>query len=606
MAFKVIQTVAALEQLTPEAGDTVLVQGYLKPDDGGGGIFLWNGGSTEAPDRGTVISPLPMPLAGRWKRMWNGPLNVRWFGAQGDWNEASESGTDDYEALQAAAAALSAKGGGTLLFPPGTYRINRYKITGGPHQNDVKDVVYRNCTGLHILGYGAKIDIKGDFHRSADYQAGEDWYSYSLTVQPFVFLGCNDFRVEGLELYGNVDKMTRDPKVVEGPGSGIITANTCRQYTFADIYVHHFETDGISLGTDEPIADRGAVLINVRSLYNARNALSIINLRGATFLRCEFSQSGRAAGTYGSHAPGAGLDIEPEVKADVPTGDFAFIECAFVNGTGSALDASGGESLFKRCLFWGTDYYSMIANAPKLVFEDCEIYGECLNWFASAVPDQWTKYSRCHFEDKEYPETNKVFRQVSCVATSGGNVQLDDCVVIANKTKGVYLDAAATKHILRTSTIIHKYDGLPDGDFQSLLVDCIFDRVHFAEDMKNPPVKGWFLDVSPPEISDQIVVDGPYVAWEDQTSGAKLNGNALGNTHPFPRVSLELNHNMDPLGPYQGYTTLGALGGAPTTGTWKAGDVVLNQAPVAGGKVGWVCVSAGTPGTWRAFGQIDP
>lgn len=44
----------------------------------------------------------------------------------------------------------------------------------------------------------------------------------------------------------------------------------------------------------------------------------------------------------------------------------------------------------------------------------------------------------------------------------------------------------------------------------------------------------------------------------------------------------------------------------PTTGTWQRGDIVWHAAPVAGGFVGWVCVAAGTPGTWRTFGAISP
>jgi hypothetical protein len=43
----------------------------------------------------------------------------------------------------------------------------------------------------------------------------------------------------------------------------------------------------------------------------------------------------------------------------------------------------------------------------------------------------------------------------------------------------------------------------------------------------------------------------------------------------------------------------------PTTGTWERGDIIWNKEPSAGGKVGWVCVTAGTPGTWKAFGVID-
>lgn len=48
------------------------------------------------------------------------------------------------------------------------------------------------------------------------------------------------------------------------------------------------------------------------------------------------------------------------------------------------------------------------------------------------------------------------------------------------------------------------------------------------------------------------------------------------------------------------------LGSAPATGTWAVGDLVWATTPTAGGKIGWVCVTAGTPGTWKAWGAIDP
>lgn len=44
---------------------------------------------------------------------------------------------------------------------------------------------------------------------------------------------------------------------------------------------------------------------------------------------------------------------------------------------------------------------------------------------------------------------------------------------------------------------------------------------------------------------------------------------------------------------------------APTTGTWARGDIVWNVSPSASGKVGWVCTTGGSPGTWKPFGAID-
>jgi len=43
----------------------------------------------------------------------------------------------------------------------------------------------------------------------------------------------------------------------------------------------------------------------------------------------------------------------------------------------------------------------------------------------------------------------------------------------------------------------------------------------------------------------------------------------------------------------------------PQYGAWKVGDIVYNASPTAGGYLGWVCITAGTPGTWKGFGLIQ-
>ncbi|MCX6653631.1 MAG: hypothetical protein NTY03_00770 [Candidatus Bathyarchaeota archaeon] len=40
---------------------------------------------------------------------------------------------------------------------------------------------------------------------------------------------------------------------------------------------------------------------------------------------------------------------------------------------------------------------------------------------------------------------------------------------------------------------------------------------------------------------------------------------------------------------------------APTTGTWAVGDICWRTAPTATTTPGWVCTTAGTPGTWTAM-----
>lgn len=43
---------------------------------------------------------------------------------------------------------------------------------------------------------------------------------------------------------------------------------------------------------------------------------------------------------------------------------------------------------------------------------------------------------------------------------------------------------------------------------------------------------------------------------------------------------------------------------APTAGSWLHGKYLWNVSPAASGTSGWVCVSSGTPGTWKTFGTI--
>lgn len=49
---------------------------------------------------------------------------------------------------------------------------------------------------------------------------------------------------------------------------------------------------------------------------------------------------------------------------------------------------------------------------------------------------------------------------------------------------------------------------------------------------------------------------------------------------------------------YGDYTT------PPTTGTWNRNDIVYYKEPVRGGKIGAICYSTGSPGSWGEFGQV--
>lgn len=68
---------------------------------------------------------------------------------------------------------------------------------------------------------------------------------------------------------------------------------------------------------------------------------------------------------------------------------------------------------------------------------------------------------------------------------------------------------------------------------------------------------------------------------------------------------LFLNKNVNKWYDSLGNTPVAKRSSIPGSGTYAVGDIVWNSTPSAGGNIGWVCVTAGTPGTWKSFGSIS-
>ena len=84
-------------------------------------------------------------------------------------------------------------------------------------------------------------------------------------------------------------------------------------------------------------------------------------------------------------------------------------------------------------------------------------------------------------------------------------------------------------------------------------------------------------------------------------SGEVVNNIMKGVTVPYSNKAID---TMRFVGNTNNYASVDAYAAAPTTGTWARGEYVYNSAPAASGNVGWICVTAGTPGTWKTWGTI--
>jgi hypothetical protein len=118
-----VATVTEMQALTPSGAMSVITDGRDTAEDGGGGAFYFVPASSQPADGGTVFTG----NGGKWFRNgwtaygFNGPLNVKWFGAKGD------GCTDDAASIQAAIDSVGRGTGaltrGALFAPAGAYII---------------------------------------------------------------------------------------------------------------------------------------------------------------------------------------------------------------------------------------------------------------------------------------------------------------------------------------------------------------------------------------------------------------------------------------------------------------------------------------------------
>ena len=133
-------------------GQFALVSGGTAINDAAGGIFVWDGSSSLPHDGGTVLQPTSVTGAGRWRRIFQETVNVRWFGAKGD------DTADDTAAFQAALAT-----GKNVFVPNGTYRVVSTLTIGANGKSQA--LIGENSERTLIRYVGSGVAIQAIYHR---------------------------------------------------------------------------------------------------------------------------------------------------------------------------------------------------------------------------------------------------------------------------------------------------------------------------------------------------------------------------------------------------------------------------------------------------------
>lgn len=282
-----VPTIADLRALPrPTGPDVVAVAGHSAPGDGGGGSFRFDPLSWARDNDGTIVAPA-VDGRGRWIRVYDRDLSVKWFGAKGDGRSL------DTARIQAAVDAV--RPGDTLHFPAGVYRIEADR--GVRMKSDVRlDLGEATLAGANVAGARCRL----------------------IGIE-----GASNIVISGGTLVGS---RTGAPEW----GVGIL-ASDARNLFIQGVSLRSFYYDGILLTGNEGC--RHVVIRDVAALNNRRSGLSVVS-------GSDISVSGSTFQGSNGQSPEAGVNVEP---AGAAVQQVRFESCAFRRNAGNGLYLHAGH-----------------------------------------------------------------------------------------------------------------------------------------------------------------------------------------------------------------------------------------------------------------------
>jgi hypothetical protein len=541
-------------------------------------------------------------------------LTPEMFGAVGD------GSTNDTAAFQALGTALTAAGGGMVIFRAGAvYLVGGQTFAGatgkGYSYQAMPVLTVSNVNGLHIAGNGARMQlVSGLKYGSFDPVTGNAAASSTsadkaATIGSAVRISSSkNIVIENLTVDGALATHTIggnwDPPAIQLDATGLRLVDV-ENIHLNNVLCSNNGLDGIYLRgnrrTQYPIGSDNLLLTNVDCNGNGRQGMSWVGGHGLTVLNSRFRNTSQASSYNGN--PAAGVDIEPN-NADWAS-QALFLNCSFENNLGVGLLADTGNSrglAVRECEFWagfsaleGVTYGSgdaLWTSRANLTVENCRIHGTMTHTPPTGL------FRRCSFDDAIHPIYGRSAMQSRGQLLANCPGAYEDCTFNVSKG-GSFRTVFRNNAYYRRCVFSHSGPNSPGSNSSSaefsagdVLEDCSLS------DSYDVSYGNLYLVDANAVIRGRVVNNGPSVGW-----GARLvNGGFVGELAAQDNLTATLRYGAQ-TSPGQIVRTVTNPGLG--TATWLAGDIAFNRSPAAGGKIGWVCTAAGSPGTWKPFGLID-
>lgn len=568
---------------------------YYVTDAGREGHFYYDAADTASADNGgTVVVSVS---GARFKRIAESGLwNVRWFGAKGD------GATNDRDAIHQATQAAKAAGGGTVLFPAGSYALSGGRIT-----IDGANIVWCSPGGSEIV-------VKNGANN-----------------RPIVIRHASDIAIRGISFRNTASLGLYDGVMIQN--SSRVTIEACRfyDYTFYGVSVTentdntadktacnditvtgcHFENIGTYAIEDFPKALSENHAFTDNTFVHCGKRLS----SGAAIKAGQATRNALIRGNriYGGNIAFAIGNWESLVVCDNIVTNNEVYAVAITTSVHPLYTAAFDALTVRNNLFVHTADYVPAASYPALTINGSNASTGQIEFSGNTI----------HGASSGYLIRGSV---------SLANIRIADNVwrgvrgsFSADNASGAYplaMELVGNHFVNEDDTLDIQVQA--SGQGASVIGNTFVKYGAYSLNVRGEGVTvagNRFLDCNPKNTANRgpILLSGPgdYTVTDNVTdcpnAAYLMNDNAAtsvyerGNRSTSP-AAVSLSGSKPAYGP--GFVTNGGSrlyygASAPSGGAYRQGDKMLHTAPVAGGYEGWICVAGGTPGTWKPFGPIE-
>jgi hypothetical protein len=622
-----IDTVAQLLLTTGTENDTVIVT-----DENQGGVFIFRPENASINNGGTIFNG--------WTRQYDGAVSVEWFGAKGD------GVTDDTVAIQSAMNNHNA-----VIVPEGTFAVSNTILIpsntslSGINNNEAK-IISSSSVVLATNG-NSNIKVENLYLQSTGTTYGSTvWISNGGNnillkecdiVSAYRPIGINDSN--GAYSTTNVN-IIRNKIYTNHPTDGGIRVRTSAdgvKNIFATFIENNITIDG-SISSDVGIEAWAGNTVCENNKIKAPQMNG--SYSGITF------GTGENQVARGNYIFGFGLGIEIGGSANgLHIIDGNIIEACL---NGCAVTTSGIEEavLFTNNIVEFDDKYGLAydtAFTTKCVSTSF-IGNTCIHKDTSTSPS-WTSYLDASSREYRafYADTNhrsliisnntiKNFSTGVRASATGQSVSISNNIF--DNLFYPVLDSGSSPRNIFIGNQVH--------NFQTLRINGYLQASNnsFSRNSDFPIYSGATITSCPFVMSyntnNVIIYNTNNVFTQCSNSAITYDSSYAEHGSGYGRCDLEVreNHfvtqnstdpsyilgvfaacNISPRGEtvrtwynedvfiFLESSTI-TYGDMPTAGTWRRGDRVYTSYPSSGGTEGWICVTSGTPGTWKTFGAI--